>query len=449
MVVGDVEMSRRGLLALARVVGCDYCVVMNRSLATCVVVWFAAVLAIALRAPALWSHPRFWAEEGAIYFADAFNLPWYDSLFAPHFGYYLLFANGTALVAARLAPLEHAPLVTLIAALAVQALPVALILFSRAPLWRSWASALTGVVIVIFVPMSIELWLNTINSQFFLSLCTFLVLLEEEPSDTPGRRFAHRAVLLLGGLTGAVSCFLMPLFVLRYWLHRHREHLVQAALMAVCTLLQLLALWSLADDPSVTRRFSALDLPTLGALLWTNTIAWPFLGFGTAWTFASVIFSARSTGVREFTDLGLLLLAADAIFLWWLARALVATRACFLLGSFLSLLVLSALYSTGSVIEKWVLIQPAFSGRYFYAPVVILLITLLSGLVEGRPGLAAPRRLLHVALLVSVLAVGVSQFRVAVVLGPPWDIEVARWRENPQAPLTIAPRGWTVLLRPR
>jgi hypothetical protein len=167
-----------------------------------VVVWFAAVLAIALRAPALWSHPRFWAEEGAIYFADAFNLPWYDSLFAPHFGYYSLFANGTALVAARLAPLEHAPLVTLIAALAVQALPVALILLSRAPLWRSWASALTGVVMVSFLPISTaELWLNTINSQFYLALCTFLVLLEEEPADTPGRRFTHRAVLLLGGLT--------------------------------------------------------------------------------------------------------------------------------------------------------------------------------------------------------------------------------------------------------
>jgi hypothetical protein len=370
-------------------------------------------------------------------------------LFAPHVGYYFLFANGVALIAARFAPLEYAPFVTLTAALAVQALPVALILFSRAPLWRSWASALTGVVIVIFVPMSIELWLNTINSQFFLSLCTFLVLLEEESPDTPGRRFAHRAVLLLGGLTGAVSCFLTPLFILRYWLHRHREHLVQAALMAVCTLVQLLALWAQADSPGVTRRFSALDLPTLGALVRTNTIAWPFLGFGTAWTFASVIFSARNAGVREFTDLGVLLLAADAIFLWWLARALVATRACFLLGSFLSLLVLSALFSIGSVIEKWVLIQPAFSGRYFYAPVVILLITVLAGLVEARPGLPSLRRVLHVALLVCAIALGVSQFRVAVVLGPRWDLEVARWRENRQAPLAIAPEGWALLLRPR
>ena len=413
------------------------------------VVWFAAVLAIALRAPALWSHLRFWGEEGTIHFAAAFNQPWYDSLFAPHVGYYSLFANGTALAAARFAPLEYAPLVTLTAALAVQALPVALILLSRAPLWRSWASALTGAVIVIFVPISTELWLNTINSQFYLTLCTFLVLLEEEPPVAPGRRFAYRAVLLVGGLTGAVSCFLTPLFFLRYWLHRHREHLVQASLMAVCTLVQLLALWSQADDPSVTRRFSPLDLPTLGALLWTNTIAWPFLGLGTAQTFASVVYSARNTGLREFTDLGVLLLAADAIFLWWLARGLVATRACFLLGSFLVLVVLSALTSTGSVPEKWVLIQPGFGGRYFYAPVAILLIAVLSGLVEGRPGLAAPRRVLHVALLVCAIAIGVWQFRVAVVLGPPWDLEVARWRENPQAPLAIAPRGWTVLLRPR
>jgi hypothetical protein len=77
--------------------------------------WFAAVLAIALRAPVLWSHPRFWGEEGTIYFADAFNRAWFHSLFAPHVGYYSLFANGTALAAARLAPLEYAPLVTLAA----------------------------------------------------------------------------------------------------------------------------------------------------------------------------------------------------------------------------------------------------------------------------------------------------------------------------------------------
>ncbi len=422
---------------------------MNRSQTTSVVAWLAAVLAIAVRAPALWSHPRFWAEEGTIYFAAAFNQPWYESLFAPHVGYYSLFANGAALAAAWLAPLDYAPLVTLSAALAVQALPVALILSSRAPLWRSWASALAGAVIVIFTPISSELWLNTINSQFYLALCTFLVLVEEEPPISPGRRLAHRAVLLVAGLTGAVSCFLTPLFGVRYLLHRHREHLVQATLMVACTAVQLLALWAQVGDPSVTRRFSALDLPTLGALLWTNTIAWPFLGFETARTFASVVYSARNTGVREFTDLGVLLLAADAVFLCWLARALVGRRACLLLGSFLALVIFSALASTGSVPGKLVLIQPGFGGRYFYAPVAILLITVLSGAVEGRPGLPPRRRLWHVVLLVCAIGVGTSQFRIPVLLGPPWKVEVARWHENPQAPLAIAPNGWSIGLRPR
>lgn len=422
---------------------------MNRSQTISVVAWLAAVLAIVLRAPALWSHPRFWAEEGAIYFAAAFNQPWYESLFAPQVGYYSLFANGAALVAARLAPLEYAPFVTLGAALAVQALPVALILSSRAPLWRSWPSALAGVVIVIFTPISSELWLNTINSQFYLALCVFLVLLEEEPPTSLGRYRAHRVVLLVAGLTGAVSCFLTPLFAVRYMLYRHREHLVQAALMVMCTAVQLLAFWAQVGEPSVTRRFSPFDLPTLGALLWTNTIAWPFFGLGTAWTFASVVYAARNTGLREFTDLGLLLLAADAVFLCWLGRALVGRRACMLLGSFLALVIFSALASTGSVPGKLVLIQPGFGGRYFYAPVAILLITVLSGAVEGRPGLPPRRRLWHVVLLVCAIGVGLSQFRIPVVLGSPWNVEVAHWRENPQTPLAIAPNGWSILLRPR
>ncbi|HET8706541.1 MAG TPA: hypothetical protein VFM46_09595, partial [Pseudomonadales bacterium] len=69
-----------------------------------------------MRRPELFSHPRFWAEEGSVYFANAWHFVWYEVLFEPHLGYLSFFNNLAALIATTV-PLKHAPLVTTIAAL--------------------------------------------------------------------------------------------------------------------------------------------------------------------------------------------------------------------------------------------------------------------------------------------------------------------------------------------
>jgi hypothetical protein len=131
----------------------------------------ASTLVIVLRAPALFLEPRFWAEEGAIYFSYAFRRPWYEVLFAPHLGYYALYPHLASLVATRTVELADAPLVTTSMALLAQLIPVTLILWSKAELWLGPARKIIGILIVIFTLSSGEIWLNSINSQFFFALC--------------------------------------------------------------------------------------------------------------------------------------------------------------------------------------------------------------------------------------------------------------------------------------
>src|SRR5690349_9841021 len=97
--------------------------------------FLAAAGLIIARAPALFSAPRLWAEEGTRYFPTAFHKGWLPSLLQVQHGYYALWPNLAATLAARLVPLASAPLVTTLFAFAAQLMPVALILWGRGPLW--------------------------------------------------------------------------------------------------------------------------------------------------------------------------------------------------------------------------------------------------------------------------------------------------------------------------
>ena len=53
--------------------------------------------------------PRIWAEEGTVYIQSFLKLPFYESLFSPHLGYYSFFNNYTAGISSALLPLNLVP----------------------------------------------------------------------------------------------------------------------------------------------------------------------------------------------------------------------------------------------------------------------------------------------------------------------------------------------------
>ncbi len=191
-------------------------------LSMCVIVW---------RAPGLFTEPRLWAEEGTRYFRSAYayaeSPQWYRSLFQVQRGYFALWPNLAATAAANLVPLEEAPRVTTALALLIQLAAVAILLWSESELWSHRGIKTLGVLAMIFAPLSGEIWLNTINSQFVLALIGFLIL-HANARQSQRLRWLFQALLGIAGLTGIVSILLTPLFVFKALKEKSRERAIQA-----------------------------------------------------------------------------------------------------------------------------------------------------------------------------------------------------------------------------
>src|SRR5271157_2529140 len=101
---------------------------------TRIVFWAVAVAITAallfLRRPDAVLHAQFWAEDGVVWFADAYNFGAFKALLRARDGY-LQTLPRLACAVALWAPLVRAPLVTNLLALVIEALPPLFLLSTR------------------------------------------------------------------------------------------------------------------------------------------------------------------------------------------------------------------------------------------------------------------------------------------------------------------------------
>ncbi len=175
------------------------------------VLLLAACVIVARRPDAL-VHAQFWAEDGKVWFANAYNLGWWHTFLLPYEGYFQTQPRIVA-VAALLVPLKDAPLVLNVFAILFQALPVCLLLSPRSSAWGGLGFRVLCAAVYLALPNCDEITLTITNSQWLLALCAFLVL----ASAAPRRRWARCfevLILLLCGLTGPFCLFLLPVALL-------------------------------------------------------------------------------------------------------------------------------------------------------------------------------------------------------------------------------------------
>jgi hypothetical protein len=227
-------------------------------------------------------HAQFWAEDGSVWFANAYNLGWWPALFRTYNGYLQILPSLAASLA-LLAPLSLAPLVLNLIAITVQALPVNLLLSSRSSVWGNLhvRASLAGMYLVL--PSCRELSATISNSQWVLALCAFLLLVASTPRSSVGRLF-DISVLLLCGLTGPFCIFLLPIALFLAWRHRDRWRWVAAGATAVLCLVEAWALlnegfssrphYALGASPAWFTRILASQI-YLGTLLGHNRLAAP------------------------------------------------------------------------------------------------------------------------------------------------------------------------------
>ncbi len=179
--------------------------------------WAVAVAITAtllfLRRPDAVLHAQFWAEDGVVWFADAYNFGALKALLRARDGY-LQTLPRLASAAALWAPLVHAPLVTNVIALVIEALPPLFLVSSRmrnlGPLGLRCVLAL----LLLFVPDSSEVHAAITDSEFQMAVLACLVIIAEVPRTLAGRIF-DVVVLTLFSLTGPFCVLLFPVALLR------------------------------------------------------------------------------------------------------------------------------------------------------------------------------------------------------------------------------------------
>ncbi len=176
------------------------------------VFWIIAITVtgalLVLRRPDAITHAQFWAEDGVVWYADAYNLGALPALVRPKDGYVQILPRLVAAVTLWV-PMLRAPLVMNLLALVIQALPA---LFLVSPRMRNLGSLRLRCVLALLyllIPDSSELHATITDSEFHMAVMAFLLFIAQAPRSRAGQCF-DVVVLVLSALTGPFCILLFP-----------------------------------------------------------------------------------------------------------------------------------------------------------------------------------------------------------------------------------------------
>ena len=357
-----------------------------------VVFWVLAIgvtsTLLVLRRPDAVFHAQLWAEDGVVWFADAYNHGGLRALLFARDGYLQVFPRLVAAIALWV-PLVRVPLVFNLIALAVEALPPLFLVSSRMRNVGSLPLRCVLALLYLFVPDSTEVHAIITDSQSQLAVLACLVLIAEAPRSWPGRIF-DVTVLAMCALTTPMGMLLLAVALARTVLPilvgrgekssaSGREtswRWIQLSVLGVCAVLQGLTL-----------------LTTAGARL--NTILGASTGKFVRIVAGQIVLPVfqgsnrldrMSSDPARVTALAVLVTSISAlVVLYALLHGSLELR-CFL---FFALLVLAAALTFPTVepvYYQWdVFLVPEWGMRYWYIPKLAVMVALIWLLGRGRP----------------------------------------------------------------
>jgi hypothetical protein len=376
---------------------------------------------------------RFWAEDG-FFFLDALRLPLFEALTAPHTGYLNLVAS-LAGQAARLMPLEFAPVASCAVALAVQTLPALLLVTSRIPWLQSRTSLILALLLVATPPLSEEVWINAITGQYHLMLCVGLILAEDTRKGTV--RILHFGILAMASLAGPGSAFLIPLYAMRAWRDRAKVRGWQTLFLSAGALVQL-AVLTTHPEPN---RHLGIEPDLLLAVVYVKHLLVPFLG-RQALDLSGPLHSLFVAGGTSLLPIVTVLGAGGAFgFALWRSGN---RESRWLAAGGLVMMILSYF---GALDGRTNLLGIHFGMRYTFAPQVLFELALLGvacttwDRIRAAAGLA-------IVWLVIVGLYGFFRVSPEMASGPSWRAQVLERATEAGASIELWPRHMTIRLPP-
>lgn len=191
------------------------------------------------RSPFLFLEGRFLAEEATTFFKYSYFNEWYKTLFFIDniAGYNYVAANINAIIA-DLVPLEKAPLATIYGSLGILFFIFYFILNTNSYLFINiFDKYLACLVLLLSPPFVAEVWLNSINTQVYLGILTIIILF----INFEEKKFLNKCspyILIFNGLSGIYSCVITPFFLLKYFLLRKKNDLINFFTLFFCCIFQ-------------------------------------------------------------------------------------------------------------------------------------------------------------------------------------------------------------------
>jgi len=200
--------------------------------------FFVSICVIVLRYPSFLIQPRMWAEE-SMYYETFFSSPsimdGFDSMVYP--AYYILISRMAGLLASFVDP-ENAALVTTLCGLSVLLIPIIIIIFGRSMYWSTMHQKIILSGFLIFSCSTGEIWMNTTNVGFIMSVVTFLILIDENPGNY-FKKSLYALLLFLAILTGPISLLMSPFFLYRFLQKKEPVYLIYCSLFLILGLIQI------------------------------------------------------------------------------------------------------------------------------------------------------------------------------------------------------------------
>ncbi len=212
------------------------------------VVFVVAFVIVCSRRPDAVLNAQFYAEDGAVWYSDAYRLGLH-SLMMPQSGYLHILTRLVALFA-LLFPFSWAPLILNLSAITVQVLPVNVFLSSRFAA-IAFPLRLLACFLYLALPNTFEIDANVTNVQWHLALLACLLLLAR-PARSRGWKVFDAAVLVLTSFSSPMGILLVPVAAVLWWKRRNTWSAATLALLspgAVVQVLTVLLHWQSRQTP--------------------------------------------------------------------------------------------------------------------------------------------------------------------------------------------------------
>lgn len=393
----------------------------------------------AARRPEIINNPQFWGEDGAVWYNQAYTYGAFRSLILAQDGYFQTFPKLVASFS-LLFPLYAAPLIFNIIAITIRCLVILFLLSSRMERYPLSARLIISLYILI-MPNLDEVHANITNTQWYLSLWLFMVLIAEKPKGIYWQ-INDYMVLILTGLSGPFIVFLSPVLALR--------------LMEGMSLKRLLFKTLLAKVDSFVLIFSIICIIQVAAILMTGgTRSGAPLG-------ASPTLLSSILSTRLLVGFLLSLKAANALWNMHVLNFSICTAGiailiyCFIKGDWrakaiviypvLMLGFALAMPMIHSTLPQWPFIEYGAGQRYFLVPNIFWVAIIL--LSASKAGKKAPKAVFTV-MTALILIAGWRNFSLTRLPNQNWVNEVFMFEQSQPGDvkkLNTLPPGWTVEL---